>query len=92
MVQSEPFVGVNTTQCVKHGTKYRFQCTNKFWVKCEYRCDLLEQCIDGSDEKGCPNCRTYGYICPDNATCISYNQLCDGTKDCSKGEDEIDEL
>jgi len=55
-------------------------------------CDDNDDCGDGSDEKK-ENCESF--TCPEewfrckNNRCIPPNWLCDGGKDCSSFEDEI---
>ncbi|CAH0717531.1 unnamed protein product, partial [Brenthis ino] len=40
----------------KHGLceDHEFQCNNRECIRMEFRCDLRVDCLDGSDEAGCP--------------------------------------
>lgn len=68
-----------------------FQCANRQCIYYSLFCNGVEDCADGSDEKGCEVCdRTSEIFCPLGRTCISSRARCDGHIDCSGGTDEID--
>jgi hypothetical protein len=48
-------------------------------------CDGIEDCSDGSDERGCPSLPRY--VCRDGNGIPAYDE-CDGQADCSDGSDE----
>ncbi|XP_024940142.1 sortilin-related receptor isoform X2 [Cephus cinctus] len=83
---------------------WMFMCNNKKCVPYWWKCDSVDDCGDDSDEIGCGNldvptdvpitteqpnvCRDNQFMC-DNSECIEDAWICDGTKDCSNGEDEL---
>ncbi|KAG7156961.1 Low-density lipoprotein receptor-related protein 2-like 4, partial [Homarus americanus] len=63
--------------------------------RCVARCDGKNECLDASDEKGCPpkhpaeGCRgDDSFLCNDDVTIICEVQRCDGSVDCPDGDDE----
>ncbi|CAL7939536.1 unnamed protein product [Xylocopa violacea] len=84
---------------------WMFTCDNKKCIPYWWKCDSLDDCGDDSDEHGCGNdeaegftmiyateqpkvCREHQYQCV-NGVCIQNSWVCDGTKDCESGEDEL---
>lgn len=62
-----------------------FECKDGSSPEEAYRCDAVEDCDDGSDEKNCP--ASAFYMCKDGDRIPKY-YVCDGEEDCSDGEDE----
>ena len=47
-------------------------------------CDMVTDCVDGSDEAGCSFC------CRDGSECVSLELHCDGVAHCQDSSDELD--
>ena len=45
-------------------------------------CDGVEDCIDGSDEHNCTECKEDAFKCVDGSKCILKNKQCDAVVDC----------
>ena len=60
-----------------------------FCFPLSYRCNGEYECIDHSDESGCPreNCSA-GYFTCDDGNCVRLSWKCDGDDDCNDGSDE----
>ncbi|XP_058808716.1 sortilin-related receptor-like [Phymastichus coffea] len=83
---------------------WMFTCKNKKCVPYWWKCDSVDDCGDDSDEIGCgfsevpsapttpeehPHvCREFHFQCF-NGECIETSWICDGSKDCATGEDEL---
>lgn len=83
---------------------WMFMCTNKKCVPYWWKCDSVDDCGDNSDEVGCGNvdiatdlpvttrephvCGIHQFQCY-NGECIANSWVCDGTRDCSSEEDEL---
>lgn len=84
---------------------WMFRCDNKKCVPYWWKCDSVDDCGDNSDERGCGNgelstepsvistlqpriCRDHQFQCY-NGDCMDYTGVCDGTPDCTNGEDEL---
>eukprot|EP00116_Pleurobrachia_bachei_P001716 sb/3461978/ len=68
-----------------HYTRMIFPCKNGRCIPLYQVCDVLNDCLDGSDETHCEN----GYLCPGTATYrIPLTALCDGIIDCPGRQDE----
>lgn len=83
---------------------WMFQCKNKKCVPYWWKCDSVDDCGDDSDEMGCgfvdtsvtvPTTDEHPHVCRDfqfqcfNGECIETAWICDGSKDCASGEDEL---
>ncbi|KAJ1522921.1 hypothetical protein ONE63_002060 [Megalurothrips usitatus] len=53
-----------------------------------YQCDGDLDCVDGADERGCPERCAAGYFRCDRTRCIVEAFRCDGDADCTDGADE----
>lgn len=91
----------NSNSC----NNWMFMCNNRKCVPYWWKCDSVDDCGDDSDEIGCGNeeaeewtviypteqpkvCREHQFQCL-NGECIQDSWLCDGSNDCTSGEDEI---
>lgn len=54
-----------------------------------WRCDGQTDCQDGSDETGCPACRTDQFRCRAGGQCVDRAWVCDGGAHCPDGSDEL---
>lgn len=74
--------------CVNECLGGTFTCADGDSVEALYRCDLVEDCADGSDELDCPQERVF--TCDDGLTVIFTDEVCDTYIDCEDGADEAD--
>jgi len=58
---------------------------DKTCIPNDWRCDGIEHCANGEDEKKC-SCE--GFECA-SGRCLSSNSLCNGEQECEDGEDEL---
>ena len=79
--------------------KCEFKCNNNQCTLNRYRCDGINQCIDGSDEIGCSStnkklqCDSVNeFTCISNShmliECIDISKKCDAVRNCMDGSDE----
>ncbi|XP_053722161.1 low-density lipoprotein receptor-related protein 2 [Synchiropus splendidus] len=70
-----------------------FTCSNGRCILIPFHCDRVNDCGDGSDERGCTyeNCTSNQFTCG-NGACIYSAFTCDGEIDCLDGSDEADSL
>ena len=66
-----------------------FECKNLHCIPYHQVCNLVDDCGDGSDEKGCDN----DYVCNSDSKHLSWQyipitKVCDGVVDCKNGSDE----
>ncbi|QQP53222.1 Uncharacterized protein FKW44_005623 [Caligus rogercresseyi] len=59
-------------------------CINKKW---DVRCDFIQDCMDGSDEKNC-TCEPPHFFKCSNGYCLESWKQCDGKVDCNDMSDE----
>eukprot|EP00039_Didymoeca_costata_P018282 m.332874 g.332874 ORF g.332874 m.332874 type:complete len:1046 (+) comp17019_c0_seq1:76-3213(+) len=77
----------------------QFTCSNGMCIPSIRKCDLIEDCADGSDEFGCTTTKTTvtstlsceegtQFLCASRTACILSVYLCNGIEDCEDGSDE----
>ncbi|KAI8430576.1 hypothetical protein MSG28_000798 [Choristoneura fumiferana] len=66
---------------------YEYKCSSGQCVRAEAQCNGTAECLDGSDESGCP-CKRDELSCRDGP-CINVALRCNGQKNCPHGEDEL---
>lgn len=69
--------------CIQACEPPPYQCADGEIVSGGSRCDGYTDCLDGSDEAGCPT-----FTCQ-NGELVSANAKCDDWEDCSDGSDEL---
>lgn len=69
-----------------------FSCRNANCISHIWRCDLIDDCGDSSDEENCSNrfCNTTSEFRCQSGMCIPKSWMCDWIKDCPHGDDEVD--
>lgn len=78
--------GASLAKCMN---RCAFTCegaTGEVSLATKYRCDDLEDCSDGADERGCPD---NSFECDDGQV-IAGSWVCDGQDDCADAEEEQD--
>ena len=73
-----PTCGQDEFSCISGSV----QCVPLGW-----KCDGIDECEDGSDEKDCTKCLDSEFTCSDGS-CISLKLRCNDHSDCSNGSDE----
>uniref|UniRef100_A0A3B4ZLW9 Low-density lipoprotein receptor class A domain-containing protein 3 n=1 Tax=Stegastes partitus TaxID=144197 RepID=A0A3B4ZLW9_9TELE len=89
-LESQLLPGNNfTTEC---NTPGNFMCGDGKCVPGGWQCNGLPDCLDKSDEKGCPKvkskCAPTFFACANGVHCIIGRFRCNGFSDCPDGSDE----
>uniref|UniRef100_A0A8C8IE07 SCO-spondin n=1 Tax=Oncorhynchus tshawytscha TaxID=74940 RepID=A0A8C8IE07_ONCTS len=80
---------INPTSPTSACQSYEFACANGQCVPRAWHCDGETDCLDGSDEQGCPRACGPGQVpCRSGDQCVDYQQLCDGIPHCRDASDE----
>ncbi|KAF6200224.1 hypothetical protein GE061_006527 [Apolygus lucorum] len=79
------------TECTREGpcTPDNFSCASSVGdcIPMKWRCDLADDCLDGSDEANCPQCGPDKFTCQPSF-CIDMKYVCDGHPHCPDNADE----
>ena len=75
--------------CADYFCQRSYQCADNATLDLWRRCDLVEDCAGGEDERSCSS-NSHFYCSGGVPTFIASHKLNDGRRDCADGSDELD--